>query len=104
MWDREYLANKEEYLKLFNDIMQKVNARLIKQALINMIKDDEEYFFCENDDCRFSYKYEWKRDEDSKLVTRDGTENYKFDNLIMLETLVKDGVETITELNQNKDE
>ena len=22
-WDREYLANKEEYLKLFDDIMQK---------------------------------------------------------------------------------
>ncbi len=67
-------------------------------------KNDEEYFFCENDDCRFSYKYEWKRDEDSKLVTRDGIENYKFDNLIMLETVVKDGVETITELNQNKEQ
>ncbi len=45
-----------------------------------------------------------KTDKDNKLVTRDGTDNCKFDNLIMLETVVKDGVETVTELNQNKDD
>jgi len=46
----------------------------------------------------FSYKYEWKRDEDNKLVTRDGTDSRKFDNLIMIETVYKDGVEAVTEL------
>ena len=61
-------------------------------------KNDEEYFFCENGDCMFSYKYEWKRDEDNKLVTRDGTDSRKFDNLIMIETVYKDGVEAVTEL------
>ena len=36
MWDREYLANKEEYLKLFNDIMQKeqdTNVEFLETSL-----------------------------------------------------------------------
>ena len=36
MWNREYLANKEEYLKLFNDIMQKeqdTNVEFLETSL-----------------------------------------------------------------------
>ena len=36
MWDREYLANKEEYLKLFDDIMQKeqdTNVEFLEKSL-----------------------------------------------------------------------
>jgi len=36
MWDREYLANKEEYLKLFDDIMQKeqdTNVEFLETSL-----------------------------------------------------------------------
>ena len=29
-WDRDYLANKEEYLKLFDNAMQKENERNIE--------------------------------------------------------------------------
>ncbi len=61
-------------------------------------KTGEEYFYCGNEDCGFSYRYEWKRDDDREFVTRDGTDNHQFTNLIMVETIRKDGVETITEL------
>ena len=40
MWDREYLANKEEYLKLFDDIMQKeqdTNVEFLEQSITNII-------------------------------------------------------------------
>ena len=39
MWDREYLANKEEYLKLFNDIMQKeqdTNVEFLETSLTKL--------------------------------------------------------------------
>ena len=29
-WDREYLANKNEYLKLFDNVMQKENERNVE--------------------------------------------------------------------------
>ena len=61
-------------------------------------KNHEEYFSCQNEECDFGYQYEWKRDEDHKLVTRDGTDNRNFDNLIMVETVWEDGKKTITEL------
>jgi hypothetical protein len=67
-------------------------------------KNHEEYFHCENNGCGFSYHYQWKRDENHKLVTIDGNSNYSFDNLIMVETIFEDGKEIITELNQNKDD
>lgn len=69
-------------------------------------KNHEEYFSCQNEECGFGFKYEWKRDEDHKLVTRDGSDDYNFDNLIMVETVYENGKETITEIesNQNKDE
>ena len=67
-------------------------------------KNHEEYFSCQNEECGFGYKYEWERDKDHKLVTRDGSNDYKFDNLIMVETVYENGKETVTELNQNKDE
>jgi len=70
-------------------------------------KNHEEYFFCENEECGFGYSYVWKRDEDHKLVTQDGTENCKFDNLIMVETVFEDGKEKKTEIKKyiefNKD-
>jgi dTDP-4-amino-4,6-dideoxygalactose transaminase len=40
MWDREYLENKEEYLKLFDDIMQKeqdANVEFLEQSITNII-------------------------------------------------------------------
>ena len=64
-------------------------------------KNHEEYFSCQNEECGFEYKYEWKRDKDHKLVTRDGTDNRNFDNLIMVETVWEDGKKTITELEPN---
>jgi hypothetical protein len=55
--------------------------------VIFIIRGGEEYFSCQNEECGFGYRYEWKRDEDHKLVTRDGTDNRNFDNLIMVETV-----------------
>jgi hypothetical protein len=67
-------------------------------------KTSEEYFACQNSECSFSYSYQWKRDKDHKLITRDGSDNYEFSNLIMVETIYENGVKTVKELNQNKDE
>jgi len=67
-------------------------------------KNYEEYFVCQNEECKFEYSYEWKRDGDNKLVTRDGTDNYSFDNLTMVETVYENGEKKITELNQSNDE
>ena len=67
-------------------------------------KNHEEYFSCGNKKCGFAFTYLWKRDENRKLVTRDGSDNYQFDNLIMVETVYENGKETTKELNQNKDE
>jgi len=50
-------------------------------------KSGEEYFSCQNQDCGYGHKCEWKRNEDGKLVTKDGTSKYKFDNLIMVEVI-----------------
>lgn len=45
-------------------------------------KTGEAYIFCNN--CGYSYSSEYKRDDTSgKLITRDGTDNHNFDNLIM---------------------
>jgi len=67
-------------------------------------KNHEEYFYCQNKECRFSYIYKWKRDKDNNLVTRDGSTNHKFNNLIMVETVYENGKETITELKPKEDE
>ena len=47
-------------------------------------KNHEEYFYCQADKCGFSYTYLWARDNEGKLITRDGTKNYKFENLIKI--------------------
>lgn len=65
-------------------------------------RNGEEYFSCQNTECNFEYRYEWKRDDNRKLVTRDGTDNHEFDNLIMVETVFENGDKTITELESNK--
>lgn len=65
-------------------------------------KNHEEYFSCQNSECGFGYSYKWKRNEKHKLVTKDGTENHSFDNLIMIETVYENGKETITELKETK--
>ena len=44
-------------------------------------KTGEEYINCNN--CGYHYSQSYKRDNEGKLVTKDGTDNYKFDNLIM---------------------
>ena len=65
-------------------------------------KNQEEYFSCQNEKCGFGYSYQWKRDEDHKLVTRDGSKDYKFDNLIMVETVYENGKKTVTEVKPNQ--
>lgn len=44
-------------------------------------KTGEEYIFCGN--CGYNYRAEYKRNEDGELVTKDGTDNHSFDNLIL---------------------
>jgi len=65
-------------------------------------KNHEEYFYCQADKCGFSYTYLWKRDNEGNLITRDNTKNYKFENLIMVETVIKNGKKIITQLKQKK--
>jgi len=50
-------------------------------------KTQEEYFHCEN--CKLSYSYQLKRDDDGNLITRDGTKNHDYENLIMIEMITK---------------
>jgi len=44
-------------------------------------KTGEEYVNCQN--CGYHYSATYKRDDEGEFVTKDGTENYEFDNLIM---------------------
>jgi len=44
-------------------------------------KTGEEFTHCS--DCGYSYEATYKRDENNILVTKDGTENFNFDNLIL---------------------
>lgn len=44
-------------------------------------KTGEEYVFCNH--CGYHRSATLRRDDDGKLITRDGTLNYEFDNLIM---------------------
>jgi Zn ribbon nucleic-acid-binding protein len=43
-------------------------------------KTGEEYVICNN--CGFHHSQVWKRDSDGKFLTKDGSENYDFENLI----------------------
>jgi hypothetical protein len=67
-------------------------------------KNHEEYFYCQNEKCQFSYSYSWKRDEEHALVTQDGTDNYNFTNLIMVERVVENGKETIKEIYEREND
>ena len=51
-------------------------------------KTGEEYVNCNN--CGYHYSATYKRNEDGKFVTKDGTEDYKFENLIMVENKLED--------------
>lgn len=44
-------------------------------------KTGEEYVICNN--CGYHYSAQWKRDDNGNLITKDGTEDYSFDNCIM---------------------
>ena len=44
-------------------------------------KTGEEYVNCQN--CGYHYSATYKRDDNGEFVTKDGTNNYTFDNLIM---------------------
>ena len=44
-------------------------------------KTGEEYMFCNN--CGYHYSAVYKRDEDGKLITKDGSNNTSFDNLVI---------------------
>ena len=44
-------------------------------------KTGEEYIHCQN--CGYHYSATFKTDDEGNYVTKDGTENYTFDNLIM---------------------
>jgi Zn ribbon nucleic-acid-binding protein len=50
-------------------------------------KTGEEYINCQN--CGYHYSATYKRDGDGKLFTKDGTENYALDNMIMEENELK---------------
>ena len=50
-------------------------------------KTGEEYVNCQN--CGYHYSATYKRDDDGEFVTKDGTNNYTFDNLIMEEKELK---------------
>ena len=39
--------------------------------------------------CGYQYEGRYKRDENRKLVTKDGTNDYKFENLIWTEKVVQ---------------
>lgn len=41
----------------------------------------EEYISCQH--CGYHYSAAYKRNDEGKLFTKDGTDNYEFDNLIM---------------------
>jgi Zn ribbon nucleic-acid-binding protein len=43
-------------------------------------KTGEEYINCNN--CGYHYSQTFKRDENGKFITEDGTDNFNFDNLI----------------------
>ena len=51
-------------------------------------KTGEEYINCQN--CGYHYSATYKRDDDGEFVTKDGTNNYTFDNLIMETKELKD--------------
>ena len=44
-------------------------------------KTGEEYVNCQN--CGYHYSATYKTDDDGEYVTKDGTDDYSFDNLIM---------------------
>jgi Zn ribbon nucleic-acid-binding protein len=44
-------------------------------------KTGEEYVNCQN--CGYHYSATFKRNEDGEYITKDGTENYALDNMIM---------------------
>jgi len=50
-------------------------------------KTGEDYINCGN--CGYSRSKYWKRNEEGKFETLDGTDNYSFDNLIMVEEELK---------------
>lgn len=54
-------------------------------------RSGEEYFFCQNEECQYGHVLELKRNENHKFITKDGTENYSFDNLIMVERVWENG-------------
>jgi Zn ribbon nucleic-acid-binding protein len=50
-------------------------------------KTGEEYINCQH--CGYHYSATYKTDDNGKYVTRDGSESYTFDNLIMEEKEIK---------------
>ena len=50
-------------------------------------KTGEEYINCQN--CGYHYSATYKTDDQGKYITKDGTENYTLDNLIMEEREIK---------------
>jgi len=44
-------------------------------------KTGEEYINCQH--CGYNYSATYQRDKEGKYITKDGTDNYTFDNLIM---------------------
>jgi hypothetical protein len=49
-------------------------------------KQNESMEFC--DQCGYSTKISWKRDDNANLITIDGTKNYEFCNLILEEEVI----------------
>jgi Zn ribbon nucleic-acid-binding protein len=68
------------------DVIECPNCK--RNAMIDFYyKTGEEYVNCNK--CGYFYSQSYKRDDDGKFVTEDGTENYSFDNLIVEEKELK---------------
>lgn len=50
-------------------------------------KTGEEYIFCPS--CGYRREHKWERDENGELITKDGTQNYNFDNLNWIDIELK---------------
>lgn len=75
-----------------------VKCKELKGVLEVYYKNYEVFFCCQNKECGFSYSYRWKRDRNRQLITKDGTNNYKFNNLIMVETVFENGKRIVKEI------
>ena len=54
-------------------------------------------FQCMDEECNYGHSIFIKRDEEGKMVTIDGTDNYKWDNLMVVEKEYINNEKTVKE-------